>query len=81
MDTGSTIFSITISQKVLTVPFHRIPANSVSQSFTTTDMATIAVLIKKIFKQGSYHRYPIVLLISLTVKKESKENLWSHRAI
>ena len=60
MDAGPRIFFSTISQKVSTVPYHRIPANSISQSFTTAYIADIAVFKfkKKKFKTSPYHSKP-----------------------
>lgn len=61
MDAGPRIFFSTISQKVSTVPYHRIPANSISQSFTTAYIADIAAFKlkkKKKIKTSPYHSKP-----------------------
>lgn len=58
MDAGYRIFFITISQKVLTVPLHRVLANRISQSLTIADIATAVFKKNKFFKPSPYHSYP-----------------------
>lgn len=58
MDAGYRIFFITVSQKVLTVPFHRILANRISQSLPTADTAPAVLKKNKFVKPSPYHSYP-----------------------